>query len=227
MKKYVIFVALLPLIIGLVACASGSENASTTPTEPGVNSTATTEPENNPVGETVETPPPPSLPVSAPTREEILAELYAQQETLKLCDDVFDRYYSQTASQVFSLDEQTYLIQLGCFLAAYQTNFEFWQYNKTESGGTFTPLMLTSFNENENESGDPIRQETKTLAGLATYSPATRSLNILTKYRGIGDCGSMADYQLKNGKFELVKYQAKFDCDGNYIEPDEYPQIFP
>lgn len=221
-KKYVIFVTLLPLIFGLVACASGAENYATPPTEPTEQGAGSGE---QGAGSGVETSLPPSLPVDDRTREEVLAALYAQKDTLKLCDEVFDRDYSQSASQVFSLDEQTYLMQVGCFSAAYQANFEFWQYEKTESGVTFTPLMLTSFNQNS--SGDPIREETKTLAGLATYSPATRSLNIFTKFRGIGDCGSMADYQLKNGKFELVKYQAKFDCDGNYVEPDDYPQIFP
>jgi len=167
--------------------------------------------------------------VADETRVRILAQLYAQEESLELCDDFLDRDYSQNASQVFALNEQAYLVQVGCFLAAYQANYEFFTYTPTDadtdSGGEFTPLTLTVFNQTE--SGDISQAEVRNVAGLSTYSPATRSLNIFTKYRGIGDCGTLADYQLKDGKFELVKYQAKFDCDGNYVEPEEYPQIFP
>jgi hypothetical protein len=166
-----------------------------------------------------------SAAVSPEIRQQILTELYSQQQALNLCDGLLDQNYSQTESQVFALDAETYLVHLQCSLAAYQASFEFLTYQKTASGGEFKPMTLTVFNENP--SGKPTQENVRTVGGMPTYDPATRSLTIFSKFRGVGDCGSLANYQLKDGEFQLVKYQAKFACDGNAIDPETYPQIFP
>ncbi len=166
-----------------------------------------------------------SAAVSPEIRQQILTELYSQQQSLNLCADYLDQNYSETESQVFALDAETYLVHLYCSLAAYQAIFEFLTYQKTASGSEFTPLTLTIFKENE--SGTITEENIRPLGGMPNYNPATGSLTIFTRFRGLGDCGSLANYQLEDGEFQLVKYQAKFACDGNAIDPETYPQIFP
>lgn len=236
MKKPTIF-SLLPLMVGLMldlfACAKSGESArSETATLP---PPSTENQVSNPLP--VSTNPPADMPnqqsatseastaVSPEIRQQILTELYSQQQALNLCDGFLDQNYSQTASQIFALDAETYLVHLRCRLAAYQVNFEFLTYHKTASGGEFTPMTLTVFKGNP--SGQLTQENVKNLWGLSTYNPETRSLTIFTKFRGVGDCGSLANYELKEGQFQLVKYQAKFACDGNGINPQQYPQIFP
>lgn len=237
MKKPTIFSLALPLMVGLMlglfACSkSGESDRSETaalPPPPTENQV------NNPLP--VPTSPPADMPnqqsatseastaASPEIRQQILTELYSQQQALNLCDGFLDQNYSQTESQVFALDAETYLVHLQCSLAAYQASFEFLTYQKTALGGKFTPMTLTVFNDNP--SGKPTQENVRTLGGMPTYHPETRSLTIFTKFRGLGDCGSLANYELKDGQFQLVKYQAKFACDGNGIDPQQYPQIFP
>jgi hypothetical protein len=237
MKKrptfWLVFPLMFGLMVGLFACSNSGESdrtdASTSPPPPAEN------PVSNPLP--VPTNPPPdmanqrsvtageSAAVSPEIRQQILTELYSQQEALNLCDAYLDQNYSQTESQVFALDAETYLVHLQCSLAAYQASFEFLTYQKTASGGEFTPMTLTIFKENE--SGEPTQENVRTLGGMPDYNPEMRSLTIFTRFRGVGDCGSFANYQLKDGEFQLVKYQAKFACDGNAIDPETYPQIFP
>jgi hypothetical protein len=40
-------------------------------------------------------------------------------------------------------------------------------------------------------------------------------------------CGSFAKYNLVNSEFKLVEYRAKDECDGNSVEPEQYPLIYP
>jgi len=233
MKNRATFWLVFPLMLGLFACSNSGESdrtdASTSPPPAAEN------PVSNPLP--VPTTPPAdmanqrsatsgeSAAVSPEIRQQILTELYSQQQALNLCDGFLDQNYSQTESQVFALDAETYLVHLQCSLAAYQASFEFLTYQKKASGGEFKPMTLTVFNENP--SGKPTQENVRTVGGMPTYNPETRSLTIFTKFRGVGDCGSLANYQLKDGEFQLVKYQAKFACDGNAIDPEKYPQIFP
>ncbi|WP_054466808.1 MULTISPECIES: DUF1176 domain-containing protein [Planktothricoides] len=237
MKNRATFWLVFPLMLGLFACSNSGESdrtdASTSPPPAAEN------PVSNPLP--VPTTPPAdmanqrsatsgatsgeSAAVSPEIRQQILTELYSQQKALNLCDGFLDQNYSQTESQVFALDAETYLVHLQCSLAAYQASFEFLTYQKKASGGEFKPMTLTVFNENP--SGKPTQENVRTVGGMPTYNPETRSLTIFTKFRGVGDCGSLANYQLKDGEFQLVKYQAKFACDGNAIDPEKYPQIFP
>ncbi len=237
MKNRATFWLVFPLMLGLFACSAYGEgdrtDTSTLPPPPAEN------PVSNPLP--VPTTPPAdmanqrsatsgatageSAAVSPEIRQQILTELYSQQQALNLCDGFLDQNYSETESQVFALEAETYLVHLQCSLAAYQASFEFLTYQKTASGGEFTPMTLAIFKENS--PGEPTEENVRLLGGMPTYNPDTRSLTIFTKFRGLGDCGSFANYQLKDGQFRLVKYQAKFACDGNAIDPETYPQIFP
>lgn len=65
----------------------------------------------------------------------------------------------------------------------------------------------------------------KTMMELS-YNPTTKQFNSLTKYRGLGDCGSQSVYKWNNAtkSADLVEQKEKSECDGTY---GEWPIIYP
>ena len=166
---------------------------------------------------------------AATTRESdanILAYFYSNKDSLNLCDSSLDENYSLTASKVYQIDDNKYLVQMSCFLAAYQPSVEFWLYQKTNtaSGVDVQPLNLVEYRQEE---GKKTKNEVHNIGGLATYDEGQRRLTVFTKFRGIGDCGAFSEYRFDGNKFDLVTYRAKFDCDGNFMPPEQYPQVGP
>ncbi len=155
----------------------------------------------------------------------ILDYFYRNQDELKVCEPNLDREHSATASEIYSVGEGKYLVKVSCFLAAYQEAFEFWLYEDTAGKITTKPLTLTKFNSEGR--GKPTPNDIRTLGGRSTYNPQTELLTIWTQFRGLGDCGSRSAYQFTNDTLKLLSYRAKYECDGNYIEPEQYPQVYP
>jgi hypothetical protein len=73
----------------------------------------------------------------------------------------------------------------------------------------------------------PTRTKSKGLVGLLNFDANSKQLTVMTKYRGVGDCGQVATYKWDGDKFTLKQFQAKAACDGKYQKPTDYPQIFP
>ncbi|HIK11902.1 MAG TPA: DUF1176 domain-containing protein [Oscillatoriaceae cyanobacterium M33_DOE_052] len=156
----------------------------------------------------------------------ILGYFYSNKDTLNLCNSSLNEDYFKTGSEVYQIDGQKYLVKVGCFLAAYQPSVEFWLYQKTNtaSGVDVQPLNLVEYRQEE---GQTTKNEVHNIGGLATYDEGQRRLTVFTKFRGIGDCGTFSEYQFDGNKFDLVSYRAKFDCDGNFMPPEQYPQVGP
>jgi len=157
-------------------------------------------------------------------KEEILAQLYDRQKQLDLCAVKLNRERSRQASAIYAIGKQNYLVQVHCFLAAYQGNYEYYFVKKTDSDFQISPLKLTVFNPDAG--GKWQREKTKGIAGLPEFDLSSQTLSVFTKRNGAGTCGSLAHYDFKGNSFQLVKYLAK-ECDDNYIEPEKYPQIYP
>lgn len=43
--------------------------------------------------------------------------------------------------------------------------------------------------------------------------------------RGIGDCGELVTYDLTGPVVRIAEYRAKFECDGNWQEPETWPPV--
>ena len=157
--------------------------------------------------------------------EEVLKYLQENRASLNLCADFYDETHSQRASETYSVGDQKYLVKISCSLAAYQESFEVFLYAKTAAGIKVVPLSLTEFVRES--SGELTRSEVKSAGGLAEYNPEERSLSIFSRSRGLGDCGTLAEYKFDGEQLELVSYRAKFECDGKFVEPSEYPVIYP
>lgn len=62
------------------------------------------------------------------------------------------------------------------------------------------------------------------LTGLAGELAEGR-ISLVYKGRGVGDCGERVTFDLRAPVARIVEYRAKFECDGNWIEPEEWPAV--
>jgi hypothetical protein len=157
--------------------------------------------------------------------KEILAYAYKKNQDLKLCDNEVDASVSENNSQVYQVGKQEYIVEILCFLGAYQGNYEYLLYYENWAGRQIMPLKLEVF-EAEN-SKKPTKMRRESISGTPEFNPDTKLLTIVTKYRGLADCGAFAKYQWENQAFKLLEYRIKEPCDGTYLEPEQYSQVYP
>lgn len=50
-------------------------------------------------------------------------------------------------------------------------------------------------------------------------------VSLFYKGRGIGDCGELVTYDLGGPVVRIAEYRAKFECDGEWSEPDTWPLV--
>ena len=134
-----------------------------------------------------------------------------------------DEALSTESIYIYPLDKQYYLVEILCFVGAYQGNFQYMvgQHNSDE-------LVTINFVTFSFQDDELKLTNTATLVGTPTFDREQRLLTVFTKYRGLGDCGSFATYQWQNSSnFELQQYRDKSSCDGDYLDPENYPQIYP
>lgn len=166
------------------------------------------------------TPPSPTPPA---IEQATLQRLLQNHAKLGICPDSFNLETAQAGSKIYQTGDQTAFVMVQCFLAAYQGNYEFFSYTRTPEGDTVKRLPVTEFTQAEN--GQWQRVANPSVGGMPEYNPAQRQLTIRSKYRGLGDCGSVGTYAVENAELKLTEFKAKAACDGQ-LEPFEtiYPQ---
>lgn len=160
---------------------------------------------------------------SLPADEVILQSVYDQVESLDLCDGFYQPEVAQAESRVYRGGDRA-LVELVCANAAYQSVYAYVAY---QPDGLWQPLSLDVFYPDE--TGQFVRASEGTVAGLATFDPEQERLTVFSKARGVGDCGSLADYRWAGGELalETFRYQECSDSPGELVEPADYPQIYP
>ncbi|PZU96961.1 MAG: hypothetical protein DCF32_21085 [Leptolyngbya sp.] len=160
---------------------------------------------------------------SLPADEVILQTVYDQVESLDLCDGFYQPEVAQAESRVYRLGDRA-LVELVCANAAYQSVYAYVAY---QPDGSWQPLAIDGFYPDE--TGQFVRTSESTVAGLATFDPEQEQLTVFSKARGIGDCGSLANYRWSGDELalETFLYQACSDSPGEFVEPANYPQIYP
>jgi hypothetical protein len=155
-------------------------------------------------------------------KAQILNTVQQQRQNLSLCNQEKDQALSDNATQIYVLNNNQYLVEVLCFLGAYQGNYEYLLANK--SAKKLQKIDFPTFTSHEQSLK---LSNTSTIVGTTQFDPLNQILIIETKARGLGDCGSYVEYQWQNSAFELKEYRDKSECDGVYIEPKEYPLIYP
>ncbi|MDX2245109.1 MAG: DUF1176 domain-containing protein [Leptolyngbyaceae cyanobacterium bins.302] len=159
---------------------------------------------------------------ATPQEIQAVAYLLKNSKQFNVCTDSLERASAQEFSRAYQVSNQTYLVMIQCFLGAYQGAYQFFLYAPTAKSNTVKPLRLTRFDQNE--AGKIEKTESLEVGGLPTYEPKQRLLTVETRFRGVGDCGSIARYRVEKNALKLIDYKAKFVCDGKV---DPYQQIFP
>ncbi len=173
--------------------------------------------------------PPPDAPSPAalPSEEAIFQVAIAEVEAQDLCDGFFQPE-AATESRVYIVAEDRALVEIVCAYSAYQLVYTYGVY---EAGGEWRSLPLDVFYPNE--SGEFVRTSETTVGGLANFDPAQEQLTVFSKARGLGDCGSLADYRWTGDTLELETYRyqecgdSPDDIPEELLDPTNYPQIFP
>ncbi len=92
-----------------------------------------------------------------------------------------------------------------CMLHAYQSS----QLVAYYDGQTYTPLLVTSITEDRERHSDYRVVE-------IYYNKDSDTFGTYYKGRGLGDCGSTATYKLTDRELSLQKFEADWECDGEY-----------
>lgn len=147
------------------------------------------------------------------------------RENLGVCKDNFRAEDGRgMGSKAFQITDKKYLVQIQCFLAAYQGSFEYVLWIDEAPKPRAIPLEFDSFQEPE-AGKKPKRITDRALAGLPRFNVRSQTLTNFTKFRGPADCGSSALYKLEGDRMVLQEYRAKYACDGNYVQ--DFPIIYP
>jgi hypothetical protein len=147
------------------------------------------------------------------------------RESLGICKDNFRPSGGKgMGSKAFKITDKKYLVQIQCFLAAYQGNFEYILWIDEAQKPRVISLEFDVFQEPK-QGEKPLRITEKSIAGLPRFNVRSQTLTNFTKFRGVGDCGSSALYKLEGDRMVLQEYRAKYACDGNYVQ--DLPIIYP
>ncbi len=157
--------------------------------------------------------------------QDLFSYLYENRQVLNLCQGEIDLEIAQKNFKTYRIDSQTQLIELICFLGAYQGNYQYLIYQEKPQQTLIKLLTFDIFQETD--TGEMTRIPITSLGGLTDYDPQSRSLKVVTKYRGLADCGSWGKYQWDQSEFKLVEYRLKANCDGQYVQPENYAQVYP
>lgn len=157
--------------------------------------------------------------------ERVLPYVYQNAEKLGLCSGELERETSKQFSVVHAVGNDKYIVELLCFMGAYQGNYQFVLYSQQGESITLKPLTLDRYEASE--AGNVSKTREATVGGLFDYNPAQKTLQVTTKYRGLADCGSLARYQWENDQFKLVEYRIKEKCDGQFVDPEKYAKVYP
>jgi hypothetical protein len=158
-------------------------------------------------------------------RSAVLPYIYQNAEKTNLCEGELDRSASEQFSSVYPLAQNRYLVQILCFMGAYQGNYRYFLYEKQADSVSVQPLSLERYEPDD--AGKITKTLENNVGGSPDYNAGQKTLSMITKYRGLDDCGSLAKYQWDRDRFKVVEYRVKDRCDGKYIEPEKYIQVYP
>ena len=100
------------------------------------------------------------------------------------------------------LGQGKYLVEINIYSGAYQPGYIFMYY--AEAGHASSPARLLEFKRYSREEDGSVTSAYETeIAGSPTFNRRTTQLQIYSKSRGIGDCGSLVSYKFM-GEWPVV-----------------------
>ena len=128
--------------------------------------------------------------------------------------DGFDQLVNAGEFIVAKLSDERTLYLVPCSSGAY--NFTYAAY--VGSDGRYERTWFADYSEDSSWTATPYLVN-------PDWDDAAKRLTMFNKGRGIGDCGSIGEWQSYDGYLRLEKFYYKGDCDGEG-GPDEYPLVY-
>jgi hypothetical protein len=128
--------------------------------------------------------------------------------------------------RVFDLGGRRSLVEVGCARGAYQDSLLYYLHDESRAPAHSTRLSLPSYEAVDDEWEPRELEET---AGETSFDPARKTLTVLTRARGLADCGGVARYRVQGAKLALVEFRGR-PCDGDpeiAPPPAKWPRVFP
>ncbi len=160
------------------------------------------------------------------------ADRVAWRDVLKWpqdCEDSF-KYADKSFAglEFFELAANHYLVQVTCYLGAYQGASVFLLLDESHTPSDSKLLTFANYEDSGAPGPDRLKKEEETqLTGTPEFDADTKQLRVINKFRGLGDCGFVATYSFSKQEPALVSLQAKLDCDGKASNPKEWKKIPP
>ena len=140
------------------------------------------------------------------------------------CEQAFaypDKSFSGLA--FYPIAKQQTIVQVICTLGAYQ-GYQLYYLLDADQGPNPQPLVFETREAQQQNAW--TKMQTQELWGLPSFDKKTKTLKILNKFRGLGDCGVLATYQFINAKPILTALRGKSACDGKGADkPERWPRI--
>jgi hypothetical protein len=174
------------------------------------------------------------LPSSQENRD-IWAYIYKNRQELEICSDsqtgLFAKEFEKNKNRrlnLFRLGKDKFFVQISCFWAIYQGNFEFFTYEKSGDVVILNRLILKRFGKKED--GLLIESNEKSVAGIPKFDPVNQTLRLYAS-AGSVSCGSyLAKYQYEDDNLKLLTLRQDYDCSPTRKKPsspENYPLIYP
>ncbi len=111
-----------------------------------------------------------------------------------------------------------------CTLGAYQGEAELFVLEDGVDGGSPKATRLRFKVPGERRG---TLTTTFTVSNFADYDAKKRELRTWTRYRGPGDCGSMARYAIVGTRAVLRELREQRECNGKETNENKWPRIYP
>jgi hypothetical protein len=114
------------------------------------------------------------------------------------------------------------LVQVQCASGAYQGISTLYLVDRSRTPARARGLALTVY---EAPGAALRRSRARLVNGAIEPDPSTGRLQLFTRFRGLGDCGVLATYALRGGRFVPQEVRAKLACDGRPpYDPARWPR---
>jgi hypothetical protein len=117
------------------------------------------------------------------------------------------------------------LIVVGCTRGAYQSSARYYVVDESVEPARSVPLLVPTWELDDEEIWQP--REVEELAAETSFDTRARVLTLLTRSRGLGDCGLRVRYRVQKERLSVLEARGRV-CDGDPEQaapPERWPLL--
>jgi hypothetical protein len=139
------------------------------------------------------------------------------------CTERGDTAFAADRVTIHPLEVGVELVEVLCEMAAYQGIYAYLIRDTRGAAPSVTHVRFPWILTEDGVTGQAT--EIGELVGNPRFDAARRELSVVTRYRGVGDCGEAATIHFAGTVPELVTFRAKPECDGRAVDSAEWPRV--